>query len=261
VSAPGTPRVSRRVALAALASLPVAERVSASSRRAGAGILLVSGPAGTNSKHQAAQALSAVGGALRARSAAVVAAEWPGSFAGFRSVVLFCEGGRLHPLSDEGRLQALSAHVAAGGGLVVLHSAMVLEGGAGQRLRSWLGGGFTPERSTLPEVAWPAAVPRLPAHPVTRGLRPFTVEDEWFLGLEPDPAASGRLTRVLTATPSEAATRGPLRPELLAWTYERPAGGRSFAFAGGHYRSAWQQPDIVRLLANAALWTAGLDVT
>jgi putative membrane-bound dehydrogenase-like protein len=41
----------------------------------------------------------------------------------------------------------------------------------------------------------------------------------------------------------------------MAWAYDRPGGGRSFGFTGGHYHWNWGRPEIRRLVANAILWS------
>ena len=65
-----------------------------------------------------------------------------------------------------------------------------------------------------------------------------------------------------------AAPRGPYkhileakgRDEVLAWAVERPDGGRGFGFTGGHFHRNWGDPNFRKLVLNAILWTAGLDV-
>jgi hypothetical protein len=47
---------------------------------------------------------------------------------------------------------------------------------------------------------------------------------------------------------------------LLAWTFERPNGGRSFCFSGLHYLTAFDQPQLKKMLLNAICWTSGLTV-
>jgi type 1 glutamine amidotransferase len=47
---------------------------------------------------------------------------------------------------------------------------------------------------------------------------------------------------------------------IVAWTYERKDGGRSFAFTGGHLHVSFAEEGYRRLLTNAILWTAKVDV-
>ena len=112
-------------------------------------------------------------------------------------------------------------------------------------------------------------------HPITRGVRPFAANDEWYFHMRFVPDLAG-VTPILTAVaPPETMLRpdGPHSgnatvraevaqgiPQHVAWAYERPGGGRSFGFTGGHYHWNWGRSDIVRLVSNAIVWTAGVDI-
>ena len=56
----------------------------------------------------------------------------------------------------------------------------------------------------------------------------------------------------------EAVKRG--EPQIVAWAYERPDGGRGFGFTGGHYHRNWGNDDFRKLVLNAILWTAKVEV-
>ncbi len=51
--------------------------------------------------------------------------------------------------------------------------------------------------------------------------------------------------------------RVPVEPQVVAWAYERPGGGRGFGYTGGHYHANWDEPNARRLVLNAIEWTAG----
>ena len=46
----------------------------------------------------------------------------------------------------------------------------------------------------------------------------------------------------------------------VAWAYERPGGGRGFGFTGGHNHVSWQDDNYRKIMLNAILWTAGMQV-
>ena len=46
----------------------------------------------------------------------------------------------------------------------------------------------------------------------------------------------------------------------MAWAFDRPNGGRSFGFTGGHFHRNWQNDHFRTLVLNAIVWTAKLDV-
>jgi type 1 glutamine amidotransferase len=42
--------------------------------------------------------------------------------------------------------------------------------------------------------------------------------------------------------------------------YERPGGGRSFGFTGGHTHANWGDPNQRKIMLNALLWIAKVDI-
>jgi hypothetical protein len=50
------------------------------------------------------------------------------------------------------------------------------------------------------------------------------------------------------------------KPQILAWACERPDGGRGFGFTGGHFHRNWGNTDYRKLVLNAILWTAKVEV-
>jgi hypothetical protein len=59
---------------------------------------------------------------------------------------------------------------------------------------------------------------------------------------------------------TEAARQHKGREEILAWAFNRANGGRSFGFTGAHFHKNWGDENFRRLVVNAVLWTAKLDV-
>ena len=46
----------------------------------------------------------------------------------------------------------------------------------------------------------------------------------------------------------------------MAWACERADGGRGFGFTGAHYHKNWGNEDFRKLVLNAILWTAKIEV-
>jgi hypothetical protein len=74
------------------------------------------------------------------------------------------------------------------------------------------------------------------------------------------------VTPLLKAVPPDN-TRGtadakkfPGREEIVAWTFDRPNGGRSFGFTGGHFHKTWGDQNFRRIVVNALLWTAKVEI-
>jgi type 1 glutamine amidotransferase len=114
----------------------------------------------------------------------------------------------------------------------------------------------------------------LPDHPITRGVKPFALNDEWYYNMRFRPEMKG-VTPILVASPNDetregksSSPRGPYkhiveakgRDEILAWAVERPDGGRGFGFTGGHFHKNFGDESFRTLVLNAIVWTAKLEV-
>lgn len=110
---------------------------------------------------------------------------------------------------------------------------------------------------------------------MTRGVEPFATHDEWYFNMRWAPQGALRVTPLLVATPSDEVRRGPYvhprgpydhivadsgRAETMMWVAERPDGGRGFGFTGGHTHRNWGDPNQRRILLNALLWIAKVEV-
>ena len=50
------------------------------------------------------------------------------------------------------------------------------------------------------------------------------------------------------------------QPQHVAWATEREDGGRGFGFTGGHWHWNWGDDNFRRIMLNAIVWTAKLEV-
>jgi len=169
-------------------------------------------------------------------------------------------------------LDQVAALMKKGVGLACFHYAVVVpKGPAGDRLKAWLGGYFETGWSVNP--IWVAEFKRLPPHPITRGVRPFRLRDEWYYHMRFVEGMRGVVPILTAVPPDETRLRpdGPFSgnphvrarmgmPEHVAWAYERPDGGRGFGFTGLHWHWNLAQDDFRRLLLNALVWVAGGEV-
>jgi type 1 glutamine amidotransferase len=192
---------------------------------------------------------------------------WPkhpaDTFANARSVVFFMDGGGGHPLIKDNHMAEIQKLIDNGVGFVNLHYAVEYPQKQGQGILDWLGGFYETGYSTNPH--WEAKFESFPEHPITRGVKPFSIRDEWYYNIRFTPTRKG-VTPILTATPPDS-TRGtpaakehPGRPEVLAWAFDRADGGRSFGFTGAHFHRNWGDENFRRLVVNAILWSAKVDV-
>jgi type 1 glutamine amidotransferase len=185
------------------------------------------------------------------------------TFANAKTVVFFMDGGGGHPVIKSDHMQQIQKLIDNGVGFVNLHYAVEYPQKEGKGVLDWLGGYYETGYSTNPH--WDAKFDKLPEHPITRGVKPFNIRDEWYYNIRFTPTRKG-VTPILTATPPDntrgtpAAKEYPGRPEVLAWAFDRADGGRSFGFTGGHFHKNWGDENFRRLVVNSILWSAKVDV-
>jgi type 1 glutamine amidotransferase len=191
---------------------------------------------------------------------------WPKNqkiFEGAKSCVFYMDGRGGHPIIKPERMQLLGKLMDKGAGFVNLHYAVDYPPEQGEKILSWLGGYYDYRISTNPH--WKADFRALPEHPITRGVKPFTLQDEWYFNMRFVEGLKN-VTPILRAVPPDR-VRGTAdarkylgREEIVAWTYDRANGGRGFGFTGGHFHRNWGDDNFRRLVVNAILWTAHVDI-
>jgi len=187
----------------------------------------------------------------------------PTAFDNADTILLYMDGGGGHPVIQRNRLTEIDQLMKRGVGMACAHYAVeVPKEKGGPDLTKWIGGYYETGYSINPH--WDAEFSNLPEHEVTKGVRPFTINDEWYYNIRfPEESA---VKPLLVATPpdrsrgTEAAKAHPGRAEVVAWAVERPEGGRGFGFTGGHNHENWGNDDFRKFVLNALLWTAGAEV-
>lgn len=185
------------------------------------------------------------------------------------AIVFYADGGTSHPLADPAHQAVIQRHIDRGAGFVALHYAVEPSVESATLFRGWLGGNYETGYSCNP--LWRANFESFPSHPVTRGITPFSIDDEWYFNMRWQDG--GTRTNLLEAVPPDSvrstpdAMAHPGRSETMSWAYERPSGGRSFGFTGGHWYGNWldspetpNAPMQRRIVMNGILWTAGVEV-
>ena len=202
---------------------------------------------------------------------------WPSdesAFAGADAVIIYSDGDQGHPFLRGNRLQVMDELAKKGVGIGCIHFAVeVPKDKAGKEFLSWIGGYFETYHSVNP--CWEADFKTIPEHPVTRGVRPFKMRDEWYYHMRFQPELKG-VTPILSAVPPES-TRGKPgantprsgnpdiqkhagEAEHVMWVYDRPDGGRGFGFTGGHSHQFWGDDNFRKVVLNAILWVAKAEV-
>ncbi|MFQ5733606.1 MAG: family 16 glycoside hydrolase [Planctomycetaceae bacterium] len=186
------------------------------------------------------------------------------------SIVIYADGGGRHPFNRH--LDRLDKLMKKGVGLVCIHYGVeVPKGKSGDAFLDWTGGYFEAHWSVNPH--WTANYKKLPKHAISRGVKPFRINDEWYYHMR--FRAKG-VTPILTDLPPKSTLRrkdGPhsgnkfVRAEIakgiaqhMAWATERKDGGRGFGFTGGHFHWNWGHNQFRKLMLNAIVWTAKVEV-
>ena len=180
------------------------------------------------------------------------------------AVVMYMDGGSGHPaIQKPERIALITKQLERGAGWVNLHYAVEYPAKVGGTVQSWLGGYYETGYSVNPH--WNAEIRSLPKHEITRGVKPFSIQDEWYFNMRFADELKG-ITPILQAlppddkrfTPAAKARKGEI--ETMAWAFERKGGGRSFGFTGGHFHRNWADENFRRTVVNAVLWSAKMDV-
>lgn len=217
------------------------------------------------------------------------------------TILIYADGGGGHPALPH--LDQLEKKMKAGCGFVCLHYAVEpayekvgwpepqigpdgkplkqtpppnrsSNGKGSAEFRNWLGGYFEQYWSVNPH--WDAQFKELPQHPISRGVKPFSTNDEWYYHMRFRDDMR-RVVPILTDLPPESTTQrgeGPhagnpeqkqeileqKKPQHMAWATEREDGGRGFGFTGGHFHKGWANDEQRKLVLNAILWTAKAEV-
>lgn len=197
----------------------------------------------------------------------------PNAFNGADAIVIFANGGTDHPALPH--LDGLRPLMERGVGLILLHYAVeVPADNGGKQFLDWAGGYFETNWSVNP--VWTMQNHNFPAHPSTRGVVPYEINDEWYYHMRFRDGMRG-VQPILTALPPASSLSRPdglhsgnphvraavlerKEPQHLAWAAERPNGGRSFGFTGAHFHWNWGHPMQRRLVLNAIAWAAHADV-
>ena len=197
----------------------------------------------------------------------------PQAFDGADAIVIYANGGRQHLALQEDRLPRVDALAKKGAGIVLIHWAVEprRDGTGRKEFLDWIGGYFEIDYSVNPH--WEADFRHLPPHPITRGVQPFRIYDEWCYNMRFRDGMTG-VTPILTAIPAESTLDRPDgthsgnpyvramkgQPQHVAWAAERPGGGRGFAITGAHYHLNWGEDNFRKIVLNAVLWVARAEI-
>lgn len=201
---------------------------------------------------------------------------WPDSSSaldGADAVVIYADGGAGHPAIQADHKKILDGLAKKGAGIGFMHYGVEIPStNGGPEFLEWVGGYYEHQYSVNP--MWSPNYEKFAGHAITRGVKPFSNKDEWYFNIRMREDKKG-ITPILVATPSEEVRKGPYvypkgpyehivkangREETMMWAYERPDGGRGFGFTGGHTHANWGNENQRKVVLNALLWIAKMEV-
>jgi type 1 glutamine amidotransferase len=181
---------------------------------------------------------------------ALVSDGWPTNAAtlqGVNALVLYTSPGGTILLEPTHRAQAEQL-LARGVGYVAIHWATDAREDLGPAYLDVLGGWFNTRFSGLNTTT--TRLEQLDkAHPICRGWPEYELHDEIYLNLKFHPDARPLLK-----------VKVKDQEQVVAWTFERPGGGRSFGTTLGHFHRNFGLEPFRRMLVNGILWAARRDV-
>ncbi|GAA5509242.1 ThuA domain-containing protein [Novipirellula caenicola] len=218
----------------------------------------------------------------------VVLNGWPEDESVFENadaVVFYMDGGGRHEVVKENgrRLKLIDKWVKNGVGVGFMHFGVeVVADQAGEEFKDWIGGHYEHMFSCNP--FWEPMFVTLPDHPITRGVKPFQIKDEWYFNMRFVGDISGneatevdglKFQPILVAVPSDDVRDGPYvyprgpyehiqanqgRAEAMMWVVNRDDGGRGLGFTGGHFHDNWGNDDFRKVVLNGMLWLGKHEV-
>lgn len=196
----------------------------------------------------------------------------PTKFQNADAIVMFCTGGGSHMVNSH--LEEVEAARKRGAGVGCFHYAVEVEKGpSGDAFLNWIGGYFEKNWSVNPH--WDAEFKVLPKHPVTSGVEPFTINDEWYFHMRFREGMKG-VTPILSAIAPAATMSRPDgghsgnpavrsavakgEPQHTMWVSENEGGTRGFGFTGAHHHRNWKDNNFRKVALNAVAWISKAEV-
>jgi hypothetical protein len=202
--------------------------------------------------------------------AAEVLYEWPVADGVFDDVAALVFIGDIFPperWEEPARIKGTLAKLMDRGcGIVCLHYATGLRGehvadDGDHPLLHWLGGyfatgGCTHHRSVA-RVCTATVKPADGDHPVLRGWREFTFDDEPYWNIY-----FGKEGLAKNVTPIACSMLPPndSKKEIVAWATSREDGGRGVGIVLPHYFRSWRIDDLRKMILNSIYWSAKVQV-
>ncbi len=239
-------------------------------------VMIAGPPSHASGQHEFNAGVKLLAKRLRAAGSLAVATShngWPKDPTAFDNadgIVFYADGQGRHPVMRH--FEQVDALTKKGVGVMCMHYAVhVAPGKEGEYFKRWIGGFYETDYSSNPH--WNADLKIGKDHPITRGVAPKVIYDEWYFSIRFRDGMKGVAT-ILEAKPDDksremnnwprkryphiAEAKG--KSETLMWAVQRPDGGRGVGFTGGHWHYNWAVETQLKVVLNAITWVSGAEV-
>ncbi|OYW28191.1 MAG: hypothetical protein B7Z47_06005, partial [Chthoniobacter sp. 12-60-6] len=178
-------------------------------------------------------------------------------FDGAAAVVFYTDGGGKQAyLATPEHVATVQKMAEAKVGLVNIHQAVEFSPGFAQQSKDWTGGVYNALSS---RGHWDSVHDTFPKHPITSGVTPWKINDGWLNHFQ-FPAEMKGITPLVWSGKEKLGSPEGGDKDVVAWTFDRPSGGRSFSFSGLDAHHAWEQTGMRQLVINGILWSANVEI-
>jgi type 1 glutamine amidotransferase len=165
-------------------------------------------------------------------------------------------------LASKERVEYFDTLMKKGCGFITFHFSTFAPNLYGEKVLNWSGGYFQWEtegkRQRYSAITTVEADVKLgsPDHPVSRGLQPFKMREEFYYNIRFKPKDESLKPILIVPALKGREPDG----NIVAWAREREGGGRGFGTSCGHFYDNWKNDTFRTMILNAIAWTAKVDV-
>ena len=174
------------------------------------------------------------------------------------AIVFYTDGGGKQAfLKTPERVALIDKLAKAGVGFALFHQAVDYPKEFTEQATSWIGGTYVGGKSGRGH--WDSFHKDFPKHEITSGVNPWKVADGWLNKIQFTEGLKG-VTPLLWSGKVHRGSQEGGNDDIVAWAYERPAGGRTFCFSGLDMHQFWQNEGMCQFVVNGVLWSAGVKI-
>ena len=221
-------------------------------------------PSGNHEYMAGAALLAKVFNKVNNFHAAISNYEWPKNediLENVDVIVIYSNGdGKQGLLAKSKRIRLIDKLIEKGVGFVNLHAAICYPKPYIELGQKWIGGVWTDSYSKGNRGHWKSEHRSFPKHPIMNGVTPWKADDGWCHKiLIPEENRSNLIPLLWSSKTHKGDPKGG-DDDIVAWTFERKDGGRSFSCSGAHGHWEWANDGLRQMIINGILWTTKSEI-